>query len=172
MPQAVWTGTISFGLVSIPVRLYPATEPKDVRFHLYDRRSGRRIRYERVTRDYEPPTFTPETTDGSRRELRGADERYAERGRRPQHEPDMDLPAESLADVRDVVRGLQLPTGDVVTVTHEELELVAEVLARSEERLVRARAALERSKAIINRDQALIGREVATSERGPDEEQR
>jgi len=131
MPQAVWTGTISFGLVSIPVRLYPATEPKDVRFHLYDRRSGRRIRYERVTRDYEPPTFTPETTDGSRRELRGADERYAERGRRPQHEPDMDLPAESLADVRDVVRGLQLPTGDVVTVTDEELELVAPERSRT-----------------------------------------
>src|SRR5439155_12453639 len=131
MPQAVWTGTISFGLVSIPVRLYPATEPKDVRFHLYDRRSGRRIRYERVTRDYEPPTFTPETTDGSRRELRGADERYAERGRRPQHEPAMDLPAESRADVRDVVRGLQLPTGDVVTVTDEELELVAPERSRT-----------------------------------------
>jgi DNA end-binding protein Ku len=34
MSQAVWTGSISFGLVSIPVRLYPATQPKDVRFHL------------------------------------------------------------------------------------------------------------------------------------------
>src|SRR5438093_1061047 len=36
MSQAVWTGSISFGLVNIPVKLYPATEPKDVRFHLYD----------------------------------------------------------------------------------------------------------------------------------------
>ena len=45
MPQAVWTGTINFGLVSIPVKLYPATEPKDVRFHLYDRRSGRRVHW-------------------------------------------------------------------------------------------------------------------------------
>src|SRR5438067_7858041 len=60
MPQAVWTGTISFGLVNIPVRLYPATEPKDVRFHLYDRRSGRRVRYERVVREYEPPAYAPE----------------------------------------------------------------------------------------------------------------
>jgi DNA end-binding protein Ku len=45
---AVWTGTISFGLVSIPVKLYPATQSKDVRFHLVDPTSGRRIRYKRV----------------------------------------------------------------------------------------------------------------------------
>jgi hypothetical protein len=31
MPTAVWTGTLSFGLVAVPVRLIPATEPKDVR---------------------------------------------------------------------------------------------------------------------------------------------
>src|SRR4029453_5085656 len=47
MATAVWTGTLSFGLVTLPVRLYPATQPKDVRFHLYDR-EGRRIRYQRV----------------------------------------------------------------------------------------------------------------------------
>jgi len=59
MSQAVWTGSISFGLVNIPVKLYPATEPKDVRFHLYDRRTGKRLRYERVTRDTDAPTFEP-----------------------------------------------------------------------------------------------------------------
>ena len=48
MPQAVWTGTISFGLVSVPVRLYPATRRKDVRFHEIDRRSGERVRHQRV----------------------------------------------------------------------------------------------------------------------------
>src|SRR5205814_1771370 len=115
MPQAVWTGTISFGLVNIPVRLYPATEPKDVRFHLYDRRSGKRIRYERVTRDYEPPTFMPEVTDGSRHEPPDADERYAERERRPHQEPEMGLPAETRADLRDGVLGLEtLYFGDEV----------------------------------------------------------
>ena len=40
MPRSVWTGALRFGLVTIPVALYPATEPKDVRFHLYDRESG------------------------------------------------------------------------------------------------------------------------------------
>jgi DNA end-binding protein Ku len=48
MPRAVWTGSLAFGLVSIPVGLYPATEPKDVRFHLVDPESGRRVRYRRV----------------------------------------------------------------------------------------------------------------------------
>jgi DNA end-binding protein Ku len=48
MARAIWTGTISFGLVSIPVRLYNATAPKDVRFHQFQAGTGRRIRYRRV----------------------------------------------------------------------------------------------------------------------------
>ena len=47
MARSVWRGTLSFGLVAIPVSLYPATEAKDVRFHLFDRRGGR-VRYRRV----------------------------------------------------------------------------------------------------------------------------
>jgi DNA end-binding protein Ku len=54
MPQAVWTGTISFGLVSVPVRLYPATRRKDVRFHEIDRETGQRIRHQRVTESVAP----------------------------------------------------------------------------------------------------------------------
>jgi DNA end-binding protein Ku len=48
MARAVWSGTISFGLVSVPVRLYPATKRKDVRFHEIDRLSGQRIRHQKV----------------------------------------------------------------------------------------------------------------------------
>jgi DNA end-binding protein Ku len=58
MPNAVWTGTLSFGLVSVPVRLFPATEAKDVRFHQYDR-TGRRLRYRRVVDDDMPPPVEP-----------------------------------------------------------------------------------------------------------------
>src|SRR6266508_3912111 len=54
MARAVWTGSLSFGLVTIPVRLYPATEPKDVRFHLMDAQ-GRRVRYRRFVSEEEPP---------------------------------------------------------------------------------------------------------------------
>src|SRR5215471_7276616 len=53
MPKAVWTGSLTFGLVTIPVRLYPATEPKDVRFHLMDAQ-GRRVHYRRFVQDAEP----------------------------------------------------------------------------------------------------------------------
>jgi DNA end-binding protein Ku len=62
MPNAVWTGTLSFGLVSVPVRLFPATEAKDVRFHQYDR-SGRRLRYRRVVDDDMPPPAEPGDLD-------------------------------------------------------------------------------------------------------------
>ena len=64
MPKAVWTGSLNLGLVNIPVSLYAATEPKDVRFHLVDE-AGRRVRYRRfveVEGDAEgasPPSTTP-----------------------------------------------------------------------------------------------------------------
>jgi DNA end-binding protein Ku len=48
MPRAIWKGAISFGLVSIGVKLYSATEEKDIRFHQVHRTDGGRIRYRRV----------------------------------------------------------------------------------------------------------------------------
>ncbi len=48
MPQSVWKGAISFGLVSIPVRLFSATEEKDISFRQVHREDGGRIRYKRV----------------------------------------------------------------------------------------------------------------------------
>jgi DNA end-binding protein Ku len=43
-PRAIWTGTISFGMVSIPVRLYTATESHDVHFHLLHKKDGVRLK--------------------------------------------------------------------------------------------------------------------------------
>ncbi len=37
MPRPTWSGTISFGLVSVPVRMVPATESKELRFHFLDK---------------------------------------------------------------------------------------------------------------------------------------
>ena len=48
MPQSIWKGAISFGLVSIPVRLFSATEEKDISFRQVHRDDGGRIRYKRV----------------------------------------------------------------------------------------------------------------------------
>jgi DNA end-binding protein Ku len=46
--RSIWKGAISFGLVSIPVKLYTATEERDVSFHQVHREDGGRIRYKRV----------------------------------------------------------------------------------------------------------------------------
>lgn len=48
MPRGLWKGAISFGLVTIPVKLYSATEEKDVTFHQVRRSDGSRIKYKRV----------------------------------------------------------------------------------------------------------------------------
>lgn len=48
MPRSLWKGAISFGLVTIPVRLYGATETKDISFHQVHPADGGRIRYKRV----------------------------------------------------------------------------------------------------------------------------
>jgi DNA end-binding protein Ku len=128
MGQAVWTGSISFGLVSIPVKLYPATEPKDVRFHLYDRRTGKRLRYERVTRDTDAPTFDPEPLDEV-----SPDEDRDEPRIEGRYEARLPEPSSAARPVEreDVVRGFEMPSGDLVTVTDEELVSIAPERSRT-----------------------------------------
>jgi DNA end-binding protein Ku len=46
--RSIWKGSISFGLVSIPVKLYSATEEKDISFRQVHREDGGRIKYQRV----------------------------------------------------------------------------------------------------------------------------
>lgn len=49
MPSAIWTGSISFGLVQVPVRLVSATKSHDVSFNQLEEGTGARIRYRRVS---------------------------------------------------------------------------------------------------------------------------
>jgi DNA end-binding protein Ku len=48
MPRAMWKGAISFGLVTIPVSVYPATEEKTLRFNQLHDEDGGRIRMKRT----------------------------------------------------------------------------------------------------------------------------
>lgn len=125
MPRAVWSGTISFGLVSIPVRLYPATRRQDIRFHELDRSSGQRIRHQKVVetaptlpvppgeRDYGAPpsrgggSYFPREADG-----------FPEVARRPVAAP-------------DVVKGFEVAKDRYVTVAREELEQLAPERSRT-----------------------------------------
>jgi DNA end-binding protein Ku len=77
--KSVWKGVISFGLVSIPIRLYAATEERGVALHQVHVKDGGRIRYRRFC-----------TADGE------------------------EVPFE------DIVRGYELPTGEVVVLTDED----------------------------------------------------
>jgi DNA end-binding protein Ku len=51
MARSLWTGAISFGLVSVPVRMFSATQSKELRFHFLDKHDLQPIGYDKVRRD-------------------------------------------------------------------------------------------------------------------------
>jgi DNA end-binding protein Ku len=161
MTRAVWSGSITFGLVNIPVKLYPATEPKDVRFHQYDR-AGRRVRHKRVVEvDWEPPGPDDVADAEDRAWGSGAGERPAD-DRTPSAQPaaEGDAPpvdAAAAAGIppepdeafgftsspagqgrrevevgfEDIVKGYETDDGRFVTLTSEDMERVAPEPSRS-----------------------------------------
>jgi DNA end-binding protein Ku len=78
--RSIWAGAISFGLVVIPVKLYAATEQRDITFRQVHRADGGRIQFRRFC-----------TLDGE-------EVPYA-----------------------DIAKGYELPTGDMVVLTDEDL---------------------------------------------------
>ena len=78
--RAMWRGEISFGLVMIPVRLYSATEQRDVTFRQVHRTDGGRIRFRRIC------------------SIDGEEVPYA-----------------------DVAKGYELPNGEMVVLTDEDM---------------------------------------------------
>src|SRR5213082_1177140 len=78
--RSIWTGAISFGLVVIPVKLYAATEQRDITFRQVHRKDGARIQFRRFC-----------TLDGE------------------------EVP------YSDIAKGYELPTGDMVVLTDEDL---------------------------------------------------
>lgn len=120
MARSVWTGTLSFGLVSIPVALYPATESKEVRFHLFDR-EGRRVRYRRVVQDVHP---LAEPTEGDRLETEPSEHPATEPREDPATEPAEHLAAAPETEVayQDLVRGYEVEPETFVFLEPEEIE--------------------------------------------------
>src|SRR5713226_3366316 len=111
MPNAVWTGSLSLGLVVVPVRLYPAVRKKVVRFHELDR-GGHRVRHVRVSEpdvEFELPTPGPEPEP--RKEFE-----------RPS--PPYETPGPEVAF--DVIRkGYEVAPGQYVSMTREEVAALA-----------------------------------------------
>ncbi len=78
--RSMWKGAISFGLVMIPIKLYAATEQKDITFRQVHREDGGRIRFRRVC-----------SIDGE------------------------EVPYE------DIAKGYELPTGEMVVLTDDDM---------------------------------------------------
>jgi DNA end-binding protein Ku len=51
MPRSIWNGSLSFGLVNVPVQLFSATDEKDIHFNQFEKGTGKRIHYKRVAED-------------------------------------------------------------------------------------------------------------------------
>jgi DNA end-binding protein Ku len=64
VPRAIWTGSISFGLVNVPVRLYSAIDEQDVHFHLLHAKDDSRIGYEKVCKKEGKPVPDDEIVRG------------------------------------------------------------------------------------------------------------
>ena len=114
MPRSVWRGTLSFGLVTIPVALYPATEAKDVRFHLFDR-EGRRVRYKRVV---EPALALGEPEEDGTEEDGTS---HRESGSIPADEA-REGPGEIEVAYEDLVKGYEVEPETYVFLKSEEIE--------------------------------------------------
>jgi DNA end-binding protein Ku len=133
MARAVWSGTISFGLVSVPVRLYPATRRQDIRFHEIDRSSGRRIRHQRVVEVAPTPALPHERGREISERARGIE---APTLPSPASGGEVDRPGPGEAENRpvsapDVVKGFEVAKDRYVTVAREELEELAPERSRT-----------------------------------------
>ena len=106
MARAIWTGTISFGLVNIPVRLHPAARRRDVRFREIDRATGQRVHHQRVRLPLEEAVWFDEPPPAPR--LEGQAQRFptAPREVRPE----------------EIVKGYEVAPDTFVTVTAAEIE--------------------------------------------------
>jgi DNA end-binding protein Ku len=116
MARSVWRGTLSFGLVAIPVSLSPATEAKDVRFHLFDR-MGRRVRYRRVV-EADLPYGEPDEADAG-----DSDTSPGRTEPEPAEETTgADAPSETEVAYEDLVRGYEVEPETYVFLETEEIE--------------------------------------------------
>ena len=130
MAQAIWTGAISFGLVTVSVRLYPATHKQDVRFHELDRVTGQRIRHQRV-RSLEPPVVAPGASPpASGLPPMRLQEELADTVRQWRRAEPAQPVGREVAD-EDVVKGYEVAPRQFVSISRAELEAIAPERSRT-----------------------------------------
>jgi DNA end-binding protein Ku len=119
MPASVWTGSLSLGLVVVPVRLYPAVRKKAVRFHELDR-AGRRVRHVRVSEPY-IPSYRSELQPEPQLERAP---RFGVPAYRPPatQDEESDTPEVAYEEIR---KGYEVAPGEYVSLTREEVAELA-----------------------------------------------
>ena len=120
MARSVWSGTVSFGLVSIPVKLFNATESRSVRFHQVDRETGARVRYRRVVGAL--PGEEATGFDPGPEEEASAPEPRAESA---------DSPSEIEVPYERIVKGYEVEPERWVLLEREEIESLAPTPSRT-----------------------------------------
>jgi DNA end-binding protein Ku len=131
VPRSIWTGWVGFGLVLIPVRMFPATTPRDVRFHEFARGTGRRVRHRRVVEEeapWDPGRWTagPSEPPAEGPEVQPAppspEEEPSESQRPPLQTagPSPQTPRE--VEYEDIVKGYEVEPGRYVMLERDELE--------------------------------------------------
>jgi DNA end-binding protein Ku len=126
MPQAIWSGSISFGLIGIPVKLYPATKRNDVRFREVERATGRRVRHRRVVEETELSDVGSSTDDDEEAVPNAEAVADVEASRRDRSAEDAGQSPSDASFGREIsreelVKGYDLGDDRLVTVTGEEL---------------------------------------------------
>ena len=64
MPRSIWNGTITFGMVNVPIKLYSATESKTVHFHEVHQRDGARVEHRKICPKHEEEVPKDEVVKG------------------------------------------------------------------------------------------------------------
>ena len=124
MANAVWTGSLSLGMVVVPVRLYPAIRKKAVRFHELDR-AGRRVRHVRVSEpevEWEAPSRASDfTRPAAALRLEPESSPRFDSSQRPP--PGFDSPPGVAFE--EVRKGYEVAPGQYVSMTREEVSALA-----------------------------------------------
>ena len=137
MPRSIASLSLSFGLVSIPVKLYSATESSSaIRFKLM-RSDGARVRQQYISEEPEPP-FTDSVSVTRPGAAGPRDEAALEASARASNvrpftkvsartiEPEIEEPSPVVVERRDMVKGYEFEKGKFVLFTTDELKALEE----------------------------------------------
>jgi DNA end-binding protein Ku len=121
MPSAIWTGSLSLGLVVVPVRLYPAIHRKAVRFRELDQ-VGRRVRHVRVSES--EIEVEPGQGDVAER-LSGSEPVSIHEGETRVQSAPIYEPSDPEIAFEEIRKGFEVAPGQYVSMTREEVAALA-----------------------------------------------